>query len=137
MAKIKQHIKKKGDSVRVSDIHPGDWTKVCFTIDSGVGGEGYDTAAWVLGVHEDEIRVINRPRDETKFLEDFGWGIYFIYPPNKIEYFRIDKVQMVRGAAPGRHECADKERAFFTTGTNGRRWENGELQILLSIREKE
>lgn len=118
--KIKQHIKKKWDVVRVTDIHPGDWEKVCFTVGDGVGDDALDQVSGFSGLEKKDLKVINRNKRDTQFVEDFEWGIYFFYPPDKVEYFSIPNNQIFQGAVVpyNPYECAEKENAYFESSTD-------------------
>lgn len=113
--KIERALKVERDRVRVAKLHEGDWQKVCFT----TMGAKYDAVAAIsedTGIHESELEVINRPKSEARHGDDFDWGIYFFYTPNKIEYYEISLSVMAQGAfsseiiATG---CAKRDNAYF------------------------
>lgn len=118
--KIKQHIKKKGDVVKVTDIHPGDWTKVCFTVGDGVNDDALDVVSLFSGLEKKDLKVINRKKSATSFVDDFDWGIYFFYPPDKVEYFVIPHNQIIQGGVRphNKFECSEKENAYFQSSTD-------------------
>jgi hypothetical protein len=115
VAKIKEHLKHKGDNVRVSDIHPGEWTKVCFTV-AGAAHNAVRTVAKMGGVDFNLVKVINRKNSEASHSDMFDWGIYFFYPPHSLEYFQIfngDTYPSQIGAVKDQYGCARKEYAYF------------------------
>lgn len=122
LEKIKTHLKVMGDEVVVSDIHPGEWLKVCFT-NPGAYSNPVLGMARTYGLEEKDIRVINRDRDEVYHGDDFKWGIFFIYSKSEIEYFVIGNSRMSRFNIRRKdHGCLSKEEAAFQhTGRYGRK----------------
>lgn len=115
IAKVKERLKHKGDIVRVSDIHPGDWKKVCFTL-AGARNDVLRVVSGSENVNESQIKVSNRKRSDAGHGDMFEWGIYFFYPPNVIEYFRIyngDTYPDQLHAMADKYGCVAKEFAHF------------------------
>lgn len=103
---IKNSLKKKGDIVKVSDIHTGEWSYVCVHPISSYSNIRRGISEWAQIAIED-VEVIN---NVNTYADDHVWGIYFYYPPNKAEYYRIPWYEIYQ---TGRYFCAEKESAYF------------------------
>lgn len=112
--KVKTYLVEKGDSAKVSEMHAGNWQEVCF-VRSGVGTERpLRGIANLYGLSVDEVEVINRGKKSVKYTEEFGWGIYFYYEPNQIEFYKINYSQMLaRPKNLDNYDCAKRETAYF------------------------
>jgi hypothetical protein len=119
IAKIKKQLKQEGDVVKVIDVHPGNWEKVCFTSGDGSGDDALDAVSRFTGINKKQLEVINRDRSDTRWVEDFEWGIYFFYSPNIVEYFSISNKSMARGGAypADAFACVSNKEAQFLAHT--------------------
>ncbi len=115
ISKIKEHLDKKGDIVRVSDIHPGDWIKVCFTYGGMSTGNIIDDISRITRIDKRDFEIINRSKADVSYVDDFDWGVYFFHAQNKIEYYSIRNSHLIRGVALNSDDlnCLKKEDAFF------------------------
>ncbi len=84
MDKIAEKLKKPGDVVMVSDIHPGDWEFVCPVTDYTHVDK---KAAWKLEIIPEKIVFLKNQKDWSAL--GGMWALAFVYEPNKVEYFRI------------------------------------------------
>ncbi|MEW8026285.1 MAG: hypothetical protein AB2806_00900 [Candidatus Thiodiazotropha sp.] len=135
--KIKQHLKKKGDVVKISDIHPGNWTKVCFTA-AGAKDDAVLSLAEFEQIDQRLIKVLNRDRDETNHIDMFDWGIYFFYPPSSIEYFKIFNAEMLPSKVGGirdEYSCVRKENAYFVSKSDPKKNKYRDDYITIQITE--
>ncbi len=104
MAKVKERLKKPGDYIKVSDIHPGEWIQVC------AGGGGYNTnfaSRWnPKGPDLPDKKVLNDadPTVSDKYDES---AIIFDYDPETIEVYRMTPDKIVYWGSKGCHEKAD------------------------------
>lgn len=115
VGKIQQTLKSEGNRIKVSELHQGDWQRVCFTA-MGAKDDAVQAISEAEGIPESDVDVINRPRSEAGHGDDFDWGIYFFYAPNKIEYFEISLSVMAAGSfsREALHtKCANKDQAYF------------------------
>lgn len=135
--KIKKHLKNKGDTIKISDIHPGEWILVCLTNDSGFGGDVLELAHEDLKIEKTAIEIINRPVYQASFMKDFDWGIYFVYPPNKIEYFVISEYALGQGSVWASGPCATKESAYLVTSTGQWKMNDTEDYMNISVEDRE
>lgn len=139
--RIKQHLRKKGDFVKVSDIHPGEWSKVCFTA-AGARDDAIWTVAEFEKIDRGQVEVINRPKNQASHGDMFDWGIYFFYPPNKIEYFRLFNGYAFPSQLKAKtddYRCVIRRDAYFfaTTDMTKEDYTNEYLSIQLTEYEKE
>jgi hypothetical protein len=129
------HLKEDGDIIKVANIHPGDWEKVCFTHGDGSGDDALDAISEFTGLKNSELEVINRRRDDTRWVEDFDWGIYFLYPPNRVEYFVMSNVKVAQGGAHPSDEfhCVPKHSAYFQVHTEHQIYKDRKNYFRLSL----
>ncbi|AEP09706.1 hypothetical protein MICA_1388 [Micavibrio aeruginosavorus ARL-13] len=133
--KIKDHIKMKDEVIRVSEIHPGNWERVCFTA-AGAEGDAIRSVSEFKNIEANNLIVINRERSDTRHGDMFEWGIYFYYPPNKIEYFRIDNSDMYPnqlGATADDYACASYENAYFKAMQDERVNKSGNVYLNIQL----
>jgi hypothetical protein len=125
--KIKNHLKKEGDIVKVSDIYPGDWEYVCANeknrrAEDLIGHIFLDPSRQDnkdpilnLGIGDSEyaknVEVLNT---KSTIANNLNWGIIFFYPPNKIQYFHIPNAIYYHAGG----NCTDKKNAFFELKTS-------------------
>ena len=109
MAKVKENLRKPGDVVKISDIHPGDWTQVCVEM-GGVNNNLKASVAAMLGVSESEMIVDHDAKTAIRD-EDRTSAIIFIYPPARMEVYRMtsDKLAyMIKESS-----CLDQKDAYL------------------------
>ncbi len=108
MRKIKQHLKKQGDSIKVSEIHGGDWKEVCT---SGYGVNMEFTHRAQNGVNLPDRVVLNGalPYITDRYDES---AIVFYYGDNgdSIEVYRMIPQKMIYQAGRG---CFSREEAYL------------------------
>lgn len=97
---LKANLQQEGDSKMVSLVYPGNWLEVC--IHNRFGFSADHTTI-------DKGEIINRSRGDT-YADDEYWGIYFIYPKDKIEYFKIPMFEIF---PKGLDTCHKKNNAYF------------------------
>jgi hypothetical protein len=116
VAKIKTHLQDVGDTVKVADIHPGEWEEVCI---NPVGVYGNPGVRYIR--HDDgsdswhKIEVINGPK--ATMANDRIWGIYFRYPGDKIEYYRISVYEMLASSG-----CVPRDTAVMNVRETSKDW---------------
>lgn len=132
VAKIKKHLVRAGDEIKVSDIHKGDWEKVCFTA-AGASYDAVDAVAELAKVPRSAVQGMNRPLSEMRHGDDFDWGIYFFYAPDKIEYFEISLSVMEPSGVPEGDGCAGRQQAYFVARevVSGEKHSGGFLRLVL------
>lgn len=86
--KIRVAIQEQNGLIKLSDLHGGDWAKVCFTA-AGARSNTINSISQSEHISTSDVQVINRKKHEAQHGDMFEWGIYFFYPPNEIEYFVI------------------------------------------------
>ncbi|MEW8026282.1 MAG: hypothetical protein AB2806_00885 [Candidatus Thiodiazotropha sp.] len=136
--KIKQHLKKKGDVVKVSDIHPGDWVKVCST-GYGTYGDALNVVSEFSGIRKDLLEVKDSGNKDTTYTDELDWGIYFYYPPNKVEYFSIYRDEILPNsinAIKDDYSCVTKNRAYFIAMSNRDKKGKRDDFIFMQLSEK-
>lgn len=104
---LKESLRNVGDRASVATIHPGEWTEVCI---NPIGTNSNIEVELVegVGLRPNGVDVVN---GANTYADDNVWGIYFRYPGNKVEYFRIPWQEMKGGIQGPELMCAPKERA--------------------------
>lgn len=136
-AKIKEHIKMKDEMIRVSEIHPKNWERVCFTA-AGAEGDAIRAVSEFKNIEANSLIVTNRERSDARHGDMFEWGIYFYYPPNKIEYFRIDNNDMYPnqlGAITDDYACVSRENAYFKATQSAKVKKSGDIYLDIQLTE--
>lgn len=118
--RLKAQLDGPGDSVRVADVHPDGWTKVCTV------GMGYDAslkhfAASALNVPEKELSV----RTETlPFISDRydDSAVIFFYEPAEIEIYRMLPSDLVYWSRRDGDACLERDDAHFRVKTDRSRF---------------
>lgn len=137
VAKIKKHLKNEGDRIKVSEINQGYWSKVCFTqAGDSLGGDSFTSASEIQNIDKRLMVPMNRSKYEMEYSE-FDWGIYFIYPPNGVEYFNIFNHDMF----PRRHKedglddygCVVKDEAYFVAAKDIQKNEYRDNYLLIKL----
>lgn len=111
VALLKEHLKRKGDMVDISEIHPGDWKRVC-AFDGG-----YNANLALYTDSEDgnkkrwrKIVGNSRPYISDKYNET---AISFYYDENVVEIFRMTPNHILFLGAGENHVCLEKNGAKF------------------------
>jgi len=120
IAKIKDHLKKKGDVIKVENVFPGEWTRVCIN-PIGMYSNIEVTFVEGEGLRSNGIEIIN---GADTYSNDYVWGIYFLYPSNKAEYYRITKNEMTGHLANIDDFCVDKRLAYLEVTEDISAWDN-------------
>lgn len=83
---IQAHLKEPGDWAKLSDIHPGNWAKVCFVPSMSLsGGNTRKSVKKIFGIQTEDINLPNG----IPFASDWNSAAMFFYPPNTVEGFEI------------------------------------------------
>lgn len=113
---IKSQLKNVSDFVKVSDLYPGEWSKVCFAR-CGIGKVNpLKAVAEYANIGLQDIVVINRKKSDVRYVNDFDWGIYFFTAPNEVEYFLIKNSQMLPRPDDFNvddYGCVTNDKAYF------------------------
>jgi hypothetical protein len=113
MDKIKSSLDKVGDTVKVSDVHSGNWQKVC------IYGGGYDqnlASSWEPNNSHKADKAItnkNNPFISEKYDES---AIVFFYGENEIEIYRMTPDKMAY--QNGMDSCYSSENSYFSVKWN-------------------
>lgn len=111
---LKQAIPNKGDVIKVSDFHPGDWLKVC----THSGGYNYNLAIYRSenGDEKYELDVINNA-DSWVYDDYSDQALYFYYGKSaeQIDSVEIYKMttNLVRYFSSPSNQCFDQDGAYF------------------------
>lgn len=107
---LKSFLKQQGDYVHVAEVHPSDWVSVCF---NPIGSYSNIQGLFVEGVgFKSQNRKIKG--DKNTYADDDVWGIYFLYPNNEVEYFRIPRQEIYSGIIEGSDDlCAERSQAYL------------------------
>lgn len=104
IAQLEQHLKEPGDTVRVSDVHPGEWTLVCAIT-------GYERPSRVVAAallsDEKQLQFV----DSHDYLaSDDLWGFAFV-TGTTVEYRQVSSTAYYSGGSDG---CARQGEALFS-----------------------
>ncbi|MCB1681219.1 MAG: hypothetical protein KDI65_04730 [Alphaproteobacteria bacterium] len=129
LQKIKISLKKTGNIVKVSDIHPGTWVSVC------AAGPGYESLEydprWAVisnskrsgksqEIKREDIKVINQSGNKVKKISPRDMALIFIYDPHSIEVFYFPSWEIMNWT----NTCVDKQEALIKViGVKGARHE--------------
>lgn len=110
-------MREEGDVVKVSNIHPGNWTDVCFTsVGHSRAHSITNTVAEYKNVDRSAVISMNRDASDLTHGDMFFWGIYFISPPADIEYFRLNHKAFYPDrdqSEANTYRCMKKDDAYF------------------------
>jgi len=117
LEKLKEHLPEKNDMIKVSDIHPGDWKKVC--VISGGYNENRALQRNRDGSIRFEIEVIN---GADPYISEFhnNSAIYFLYGDSEERLNRTEIYKMTKNLASYstlEKPCFDKKNAYFLANT--------------------
>lgn len=125
IATVKQHLQKEHDTVLASTLHSGGWEAVCVNPLGAYASIEVDHIPDV-GFRPNKLEIINGPT--STYANDKVWGIYFRYPGNKIEYYRIPVNQM-NGYYEGHEKtsnCVSRALAQFIVSGDLSEWTDSE-----------
>ena len=111
IAKVNAHLQKAGDRIKVSEIHPGDWSEVC------AYGEGFDSHILYPFLKEgDEYEVLN---DAHEYITDrYDESVLiFMHGNNKFEIYR-SRPKYLSYAVYKQGECFKQSEAYFYLRVN-------------------
>lgn len=122
-AQINRNLKQPGERVKVNELHPGDWTKVCARSSTSTGG------AYSVNDLERQFQVM--PPDTLRFpngvpaASDWHWILLFFYPPNTVEMFAVPTDTMFGHVFAGSREdfhgpCRSHEEAILYRTATGK-----------------
>lgn len=86
--KLKKAFETEGNIIKVSDVHDGEWAKVCHTT-FGARSDAIQIASRFTGLEKEEIIVRNRKRADTKHSDDYGFGFYFFMLQTRLNFLRF------------------------------------------------
>ena len=106
--KIKSNLHVKGDRILLTNVHDGDWLSACINPTDVFSSMELET------VTVKNVTVIN---GAVPMSGEADWGLYFVYPDNKIEYYAFpnDKIlsDTSRGWPGEGKNCAKRENAYL------------------------
>ncbi|WP_141232942.1 hypothetical protein [Pseudomonas sp. Irchel 3A7] len=83
---IQTHLKNPGDWAKLSDIHPGNWTEVCFIPSMSTSGAGSEKRArTIFSIKTEKVNFPNGIPNAS----DWNSVAMFFYPPNTVEGFEV------------------------------------------------
>ena len=108
--KITSNLNKVGDQIAITNIHQGDWISACLNPTDVFSSMEHEA------VTIKDVTVMN---DKYPMSGEADWGLYFVYPGNKIEYY----------AFPNNKILADTSRGWYSENKNCAKRENAYLKL--------
>lgn len=133
--KIKKHLRKTGDFVKISDIHPGNWVKVC-AYGTGINANLKQVVASIQEAPLSEVTVLNDSfHYVTEKYDDSA--ILFIYEPARVEIFRMLPQKITYAGNDYQYGCRNQSDAYFLASRKREETDFGDYAMVRIVSREE